>query len=536
MSNPRSPRGRRARLRGIVPAVLFALLLPAAALHASDEGDEKAAEAIPKLPEKVTFHEHIAEIIYDSCTSCHRPGQVGPFSFTSYEEVRKRARLIRRVTQKRYMPPWHPVEGHGEFRGERRLTDAQIELIGRWVEQGTPEGDSKNAKQPPEFSTEWYLGEPDLVVTMKEAYPVPASGPDIYRNFVIPLDLDEEKWVSAIEIRPSARSVVHHSLYYYDDRGFARQADGQDGKPGFFRMNFNESKSLGGWAVGGMPGHLPLGLAYRLPAGADLILSTHFHPSGKPEMEKTTVGIYFREKKPERRFMTFQTPAQYGAFARLRIPAGHSDYKLWGSFELPVDTLLVGVSAHAHYLGKSMDSWARLPDGSRKPLFRIDDWDFNWQGDYVYEEPFRLPAGTVIETVVTYDNSAANPSNPTDPPRNVRWGLQSTDEMGSLIFGCAAANEEEASELYDRIRANRRGRLALGRGGHGEKVELKDREPESSGGSRRRGGGGFLERLQKLDKNKDGKLERSEVPSTLHEIFDRLDRNGDGVLDSKDRG
>jgi mono/diheme cytochrome c family protein len=416
-------------------------------------GQETTPPAKPaNLPAEVNFAEHVAPIVFNNCASCHRPGEVGPFPLLSYQDVRKRGKLIQQVTQKRTMPPWHPAPGHGEFRDELRLSDEQIALIKRWVETGMAEGDARKLPRLPAFTEGWQLGKPDLVVTMTKAYEVPATGRDIYRNFVLPLNLTEDKWVTAIELRPSARSVVHHVLFFLDNTGKVRARDGQGGKPGFSGMSFGRGGSLGGWAAGGRSQHLPMGLAMPLPKGSDLILQTHFHPSGKVEHEKTTVGLYFAKKKPERRLLTFQAPPFFGILAGINIPAGAKDYKIKGKFRAPVDMELISAGGHAHYVCESMKATATLPDGSTRALLYIPRWDFNWQGNYLYKEAVKLPRGTVIDVEIIYNNSADNPANPFSPPKRISWGTASTDEMGSIIFGCVAARESDAPALQRGIR------------------------------------------------------------------------------------
>jgi hypothetical protein len=406
-----------------------------------------AATTPADLPATVTFTEHVAPIVFARCASCHRPGEAGPFPLLSYKDVRKRGKLIQQVTARRFMPPWHPAPGHGEFQNERRLSDGQIALIKRWVETGMAEGDPGRLPQLPKFTEGWQLGTPDLVVSMPKAYEVPATGRDIYRNFVLPLNLKEDKWVTAVELRPSARSVVHHVLFFLDRSGQALKKDGQGGRPGFSGQGFALGGSLGGWAAGGQPEHLPGGLAMPLPKGSNLILQTHFHPSGKVEHEKTTVGIYFAKKKPERTLVSFQAPPLFGVMSGISIPAGTKQYKVRGTFKAPVDMELVTVGGHAHYICADMKATAKLPDGSTRSLFYIPKWDFNWQSTYTYREPVRLPRGAVIDVELTYDNSEANPANPFNPPRRIKWGPASTDEMGSVLFGAVAARESEASAL-----------------------------------------------------------------------------------------
>ena len=247
------------------------------------------SQTAPAFGQEPTFAKDVAPIIFESCTSCHRPGEVGPFPLMNYNDVRKRAKMIQRVVERGIMPPWHPVEGHGEFEGELALTSRQIDIISEWVEADMPEGDRKKTPKLPKFTRGWQLGKPDMIVEMKKGYQVPAGGPDIYRNFVIELDLPEDKWLTAIEVRPGAPTVLHHILFSIDQSGEALKADGASGTPGFSGMRGGGSSQilgastsgLGGWAVGGMPRHLPMGLARNLPKGGDLVLQSHFHPTGK---------------------------------------------------------------------------------------------------------------------------------------------------------------------------------------------------------------------------------------------------------------
>ncbi len=433
-------------MRSLLATALAAVLCLAA------DGQGPTPSTSTPTPAQVNFAEHIAPVVFNNCGSCHRPGEAGPFPLLTYKDVRKRGKLIQQVVEKRTMPPWHPAPGHGEFLHERRLSDEQVALVKRWVETGMAEGDPTKLPKLPQFTEGWQLGTPDLVVSMKAAYPVPATGRDIYRNFVLPLNLPEDKWVTAIELRPSARSVVHHVLFFLDSSGQSRKRDGKDGKPGFSGMGgFVLGGSLGGWAAGGTPHHLPMDLAMPLPKGADLVLQTHFHPSGKAEDEKTTIGLYFAKKKPERTLLTFQAPPLFGRLAKIDIPRGEKDYKVRGTFKAPVDMELVSAGGHAHYVCSTMKATAKLPDGKSQSLIYIPRWDFNWQGNYVYKQPVRLPRGTVIDVELTYDNSADNPANPFSPPKRIRWGTASTDEMGSIIFGCVAARESDVATLRTNI-------------------------------------------------------------------------------------
>ena len=404
----------------------------------------------PSRDGRVTFTEHIAPIVYDNCVSCHRPGEAAPFSLISYDDVKNRGQLIAAVTQSRYMPPWQATHGYGDFEGERRLTDPQIETIATWVKNGMPQGDANRMPALPKFTSGWRLGTPDLVLEMSKDFEVPASGPDLFRNFVIPSGLVEDKWVRAVEFRPSARTVVHHALFAYVRAGAYAEIDGADGRPGFPGLapiganpNIAPAGSLGGWAVGATPRFLPEGLALPMGKGSDLVLQMHFHPSGKAERERSTIGIYFAKSAPDRRLRVLQLPGLFGIGSGIDIQPGEKYYVVERSATLPVDVKVYLANPHAHYLAKEFKATATLPDGSTKPLLWIQDWDFNWQDGYNYKEPVLLPKGTRVDVRITYDNSASNPRNPSNPPKRVWWGEESTDEMGTIGFGLIPVRRED---------------------------------------------------------------------------------------------
>lgn len=501
----------------IWPSLLVASLIGTPAL---------TGQVDPAQATDVNFTQHIAPIIFNSCTSCHRPGQIGPFSLMTYQQVRKRGKTIRRVTKKRFMPPWHPVAGHGEFAGEHRLTDAQIDLVGRWVDSGMPEGDPAKLPTIPKFLDGWKLGKPDLVVKMAKGFTVPAGGRDIYRSFAIPVSLEKQQWLTALEVRPSARAVLHHVVFQLDSTRESRRKDGRDGRPGFSGMlglgrggNGRvgaDIAGLGGWAVGGQPRRLPMGLARKLPLGDfDLVLQSHFHPSGKEDVEQTTVALYFTDVKPKHRMIGLSLPPNFGFGYGLSIPAGEKNYKMKDSFTLPVDALAVTVGGHAHYLCREMQVFATRPGGQRESIFFIDNWAFNWQNRYQYKQPVELPAGTKIEMELVYDNSTDNPSNPFDPPRRVSWGLQSTDEMGGITLLLVSKERNKSRKLAREIRYKKRASMT--------------------------GGGMFAgiisqmaSRIRDMDKDGDGFVELTDVPQSYRRFIDRYDANGDGKLSSEE--
>lgn len=374
-----------------------------------------------------TFDKDIAPIVFKNCAVCHRPGEVAPFSLLTYRDVSKRAKQIARVTNERIMPPWKAEAGFGEFANDRHLTLQEIALFQEWVKSGSAEGDAVDLPVVPTFPEGWTLGTPDVVLEPDEDYTLAAEGSDIYRCFVVPTKLTEDHYLSAIEVRPGNRKVVHHVIIHFDTTGRARELDAQDPGPGytaFGGIGFKSGGTLGGWAPGNYSSFLPDGIGRFLPKNADLVLQVHYHRSGKIEKDRTQVALYFSKKPVDKRIRSFPL-----AKFSLRIPAGDSNYVVHASLPVKFNATVYRVTPHMHLLGKDMKVTATLPDGTVIPMVHVQNWDFNWQTGYDFKTPFHLPPGSKIDLEARYDNSSDNPLNPNNPPRLVTWGEQTTDEM-----------------------------------------------------------------------------------------------------------
>lgn len=397
-----------------------------------------------------TFAHDIAPILYKNCAGCHFNGGPGPFPLTSYQDARRHARQIAEVTRSRYMPPWLPEHGYGDFQGELRLSDEQIGIICKWVQDGAPEGNAGQEPAPPQSSGGWLLGPPDLIVKTPSAFHIPADGKDVFWNFILKPRLDRTHFIRAIDIRPSNPKLVHHANIVIDRLGSeeSREKHPGAGFPGMDVSVLGSPLDLDGHALFWKPGTIPYteapGMSWRLDPGNDLILNLHLQPSGKPELEQTTVGLYFTDEAPAR----FPYLLQLEDDQALDIPAGDRDFVVSDSFKLPIDTQVVAIYPHAHYLGKVLEAWATKPDGTRVWLIRIRDWDQNWQAVYRYREPVHLPAGTVVTMRYHYDNSSANPRNPNNPPKRVVGGNLATDEMGHLWLEVLPEHGRDARRLY----------------------------------------------------------------------------------------
>jgi hypothetical protein len=391
----------------------------------------------------ISFAQDIAPIIYTNCAPCHHTGGPGPFPLTSFEDVRKHARQIAEVTRTRYMPPWLPQAEHGDFANELRLTTAQIQTIADWIAQAEPAGDLAQAPAPPSLNTGWALGKPDAVIQAPEPFQVPATGTDVFWNFVLAPHLDRSHYIRAIEIRPQNARLIHHANIIVDRLGSITQA--------FEGMDVSVPRNpldLDGHFLFFKPGATndaePEGFSWRLDPATTLILNTHIQPSGKPETEQPSIALYFTDKPPAHSPYLLQLENDEA----LNIPAGARDFLVSDDFKLPIDTQVIAIYPHAHYLGKVLEAYATLPDGSLRWLIRIPNWDPNWQAVYRYRKPVDLPAGTTISMRYHYDNSSANPRNPNRPPKRVESGNQASDEMAHLWLQIMPKSARDSRRIY----------------------------------------------------------------------------------------
>lgn len=383
---------------------------------------------------ELSFSEDIAPLVFEHCAPCHRPGMSAPFSLLSFSDVNRRARQIAEVVADRYMPPWLPEEGFGQFHGARRLSEEQIEQFQTWVEQGAPEGDPNLLPNTPTWPSGWQAGEPDLVISMGKDFELGAEGVDVYRNFVLAVPIESRRFVKAIEFRPHNPRIVHHALIYVDRTRESRRRDRDSGEPGFDGMRVPPSAVMPegqflSWQPGALYSSKGQGIPWVIEPGSDLVIQVHMNPSGKIEPFRCSLGFYFTDTPPA------VTPQKIKLTSLdIDIAPGNSRFEIVDEYLLPGDVEVTRVLPHAHYLCRQMKGDALLPSGEEVPLLLIKDWDFNWQGDYAYDPPVRLPKGTKIRMSFIYDNSADNPANPHTPPRRVLYGPQSTDEMAELWF------------------------------------------------------------------------------------------------------
>ena len=360
----------------------------------------------------VTFAKDVAPILYSKCISCHRPGEVAPMALRTYEEVRPWARSIKQKVSTRQMPPWFADPAHGSFSNDARLSDREIDTIVQWVDAGAPRGNPADEPKVPTFTEGWQLGEPDYIITLPKV-DIPADGDDYFPTPNLTINIPEDRWIRALEIRPSNREVTHHSVLFL--------AGANVGQSGFIDV-------LGVWAVGTPPTVYPDGVGRWIRKGQQLRTNLHYHPNGKPQVDETRVGLYFGKGELKK-----EVASAVAGDISFRIPAGAKNHEIRALFPIDQDINVVSYFPHMHLRGKDMTLTAMMPDGTKQTLLSVPSYDFNWQLYYYPKTPVALPRGTIVEAVAHYDNSAENEHNP-DPMRDVTFGEQSTDEMFFGVF------------------------------------------------------------------------------------------------------
>ena len=382
----------------------------------------------------ITWSEHVAPIVFQHCTTCHRSGEIGPFPLTNYSEAVSWSNMMQYVTEIRYMPPWKADSKFGaDYLRENFLSDAEIATIKAWVEGGSPEGDPALAPPTPVFPSGSQVGTPDLVLSFAQTHLHPGTGVDEYRYFVLPTGLPVAKDLVALEMRPGNTKVVHHALVWADTSGTAAALDAQSPEYGYLPGQGNGGQTsftaqLPGYVPGSRPNIFTNGMAQRIPAKSDLVVQIHYAPTAVDEPDSSTFNLFFADQPATRyvnSYIMLPTNLVNGPF----IMPANTVKEFHGTYKMPLDVSLLGIAPHCHKLGRNWRVFAVTPQNDTIPLIHIDDWDFNWQGAYHFKKLQKLPKNTVIHAYATYDNTANNPLNPNNPPKLTTWGERTSDEM-----------------------------------------------------------------------------------------------------------
>ncbi len=431
------------------------------------------ASAQPAAP---TFSKDVAPIFFANCTNCHRPGEIAPMSLLTYKDARPWARSIAAKVADGTMPPWHADPKHGTFVGARALSVAHKETIAKWVAAGAPEGKAADLPPTPVYADGWNIGTPDAVLSMQEDYPIPATGEVPYQYFEVPANFAEDRYISDWEYRPGDRRAVHHMLLYLKAPKDVAEAQmkrqqgmmlqrlfgappaagasaaprpvppfefaccveipaGQSGGrplppehrkdlgPNYRPRPIGMGAGMGGFSPGGSIRHFPEGTGMRIPAGYSLVFQMHYTTYGQATTDRSKIGLKFTTTPPT---TVLNTMALINA--SLSIPPGAADYTIDNAMTFNREVVIYSLIPHTHVRGTGWHYEAIYPDGRKAVILAVPNYDFNWQHEYVFTQPLRLPAGSKLYAKAWYDNSARNKSNP-DPTKTVTWGDQTWEEM-----------------------------------------------------------------------------------------------------------
>jgi hypothetical protein len=435
------------------------------ALFASPMGAQAPASPTP------TFSKDVAPILYKNCTNCHRPGEIAPMSLLTFNDARPWAKSIATQVENGSMPPWHADPANGEWLNDRHLNDRDKATLVAWATGGAPEGDRADLPAPPAYESEWMLGKPDAVFSMQEDYAIPAEGTIAYQYFLVPTGLTEDKWIQAMEVRAGNPAVLHHVIVYaqlpapptppgqgaeaagpaaqqggqpaqrpqplfsFADEAMTRIPAGQTGGPPLPPDQRKEpgpndrpaprrmGPAIGGFAPGQFVRVYQDGTGMKIPAGTKLIFQMHYTSTGKATTDRTRVGVKFTKSKPA-------TEVRFASLVNggLHIPAGAAEHRVDAEMTINQNITMWSMLPHTHVRGIRWLYEAIYPDGRSATVLSVPKYDFNWQTDYIFKQPLKLPKGTKLHAMAWYDNSTRNKSNP-DPAKDVWWGDQTWEEM-----------------------------------------------------------------------------------------------------------
>ena len=406
-----------------VPTTLMGVGVMALMLGSAAGTSAAEAEGTP------TFAKDIAPIFYDNCVACHRPNHLAPMSLISYEDARPWARAVKSKVLAREMPPFFADTSVRGYKNDTSLTQHEVDTISAWVDGGAPRGNDADLPEVPQFAEGWSIGEPDLIFTMLEPFEVPADGTVPYSYVTVPTNLKQDVWISAYELVPGDRRVLHHVI---------AQVMEDDGKPatGEVRLTRDgdrtraEGATVGGYVPNRLGTVYPVGVASRLPSGADIEAQMHYTTIGEPTTDRSSWGVVLAAEPDSMR----RAGGGQVINPMFRIEPGNPSFEVTASRKIREDTYLSSMMPHMHVRGKSAKFIIKFPDGREEVALSVPNYDFNWQLNYQLEEPIFMPAGSELQTVFTYDNSTNNRHNP-DPTAEVRWGDQTWEEMMLGYYG-----------------------------------------------------------------------------------------------------
>jgi mono/diheme cytochrome c family protein len=432
-----------------------------------------AAGAADTTSTTVTFNKEVLPILQNNCQSCHRPNQIAPMSFLTYQEVRPYAAAIKTALLTKQMPPWFADPAYGHFSNERKLTPEEIRTLVRWVDAGAPEGDAKDRPAPKAFSADGWNIKPDLIFAMPKAYEVPAEGVIEYTYMVLPTGFTKDTWVTAAEVLPGNRKVTHHVIAFVRPPGSPWLKDAKPGEPFVPIIHKRDAAGAGTgvdprspdprqlqqqqqgivgneFLVAFVPGIQPqtfnlAGNAAKLiPAGSDIVLQIHYTPNGTAGTDVTKVGLVLAKETPKLRYLTI------GAATRqFAIPPNDPNYEVHSQVTFERDAQLVWMQPHMHLRGKDFEYRLVYPTGQTDTALRVPNYSFSWQLGYDEAKPVALPKGTRMECTAHFDNSVNNPANP-NPNVEVRWGDQSWEEMMIGWFGVIVDADADPAKVVKR--------------------------------------------------------------------------------------
>jgi hypothetical protein len=408
-------------------------------------------------PIQVTFAEHIAPIIHQNCTKCHIEGEAGPFTLVTYKDVSKRGKLIKYLTKERIMPPWPADAGYRHFADEMVLTDEQITLIGRWVDEGMLPGDTASLEAPEKVVSGLHLGKPDLIIPVPRVN-IKGNNQDLFLVMKIPYEIPNDTFIRAIEFVPGNKRLVHHVNTHLLQYERGKKKNVYEGKRWVNQDQANSqtihkelgilqddgsypkmTPSVSNYLPGAMFSFYPEEIGgYTFPKKGALYLNDmHFGPSSIDAYDSSYYKIYYGTKPPVRPVSEFQigTLGIAPVEPELIIPAGEvKTFHIEAT--MSEDISLISIVPHMHLIGKSFWAYAVKQNGDTIPLIRIKNWDFRWQYFYKFQKLQKIPKGTTIYVEGVYDNTSNNPNNPFSPPREIRernGSMRTTDEMFQLI-------------------------------------------------------------------------------------------------------